>query len=252
MSDNVAIFGDACTDIFVYGSCNRLCPEAPVPVLLPQVTEQNDGMALNVANNIRSLGVSCMAVTNDKAAIVKKRYVEQSINQMLLRVDTEERVNTIRMETVPTAAFRCQYGVISDYDKGFIAQDSIKILSSKFPVTFLDTKKTLGEWAEGVTFIKINEVEYNKTLHTLTDTLKEKLIVTLGRSGCMFRGKMYRPPTVANTVNVCGAGDTFLAGLVVEYSRSNDIAQAIEYALLCASDVVQSKGVTVPFTWRQL
>jgi len=27
------VIGDSCTDRFVYGSCDRLCPEAPVPVL---------------------------------------------------------------------------------------------------------------------------------------------------------------------------------------------------------------------------
>lgn len=251
MSDTIAVFGEACTDIFVYGSCDRLCPEAPVPILLPHIIEQNDGMALNVANNIRSLGISCMTVTNDKKDIVKKRYVEGTVNQILLRVDTEERVDPIQIKNIPTSAFECRYGVISDYDKGFITTNTVKALSCKFSVTFLDTKKTLGEWAERVTFIKINEEEYNKTLHTLTDTLKDKLIVTLGRKGCLFRGKIYRPPTTINAINVCGAGDTFLAGLVVEYSKSNDIEQSINYALLCASDVVQSKGVTVPFTWRK-
>ena len=31
----VLVIGDSCTDKFVYGECNRICPEAPVPVFNP-------------------------------------------------------------------------------------------------------------------------------------------------------------------------------------------------------------------------
>lgn len=45
----VVVYGDACVDVFVYGNCPRLCPEAPVPVFIPLEKVTNDGMALNVA-----------------------------------------------------------------------------------------------------------------------------------------------------------------------------------------------------------
>jgi len=37
-----------------------------------------------------------------------------------------------------------------------------------------------------------------------------------------------------------------LAGLVVKYSETNDIIESIAFANLCASEVAQHKGVTVP------
>ena len=40
-----------------------------------------------------------------------------------------------------------------------------------------------------------------------------------------------------------GAGDTFIAGLVVEYLKTKDISKAIEYAQECATVVVQKAGV---------
>jgi D-beta-D-heptose 7-phosphate kinase/D-beta-D-heptose 1-phosphate adenosyltransferase len=246
--NKVAVFGDACTDVFVYGSSDRLCPEAPVPILIPQKIEENDGMALNVVRNLESLGVTCVSVTNDKSLIVKKRFVEDSINQMLLRVDTESKLSPLQFSDISLDAFQCAFAVVSDYNKGFINEQTAKTISSKFSVSFLDTKRQLGEWANGFSFIKINEVEYKRTLPTITSDLNDKLIVTLGRNGCMYKGVIYPPPNVAHTVNVCGAGDTFLAGLIVEYIKSNNIMKAIEYALLCSSDVVQSKGVAIPFT----
>ena len=44
--------GDSCTDVFVYGRCDRICPEAPVPVFTPVKTKTNGGMAANVQSNV--------------------------------------------------------------------------------------------------------------------------------------------------------------------------------------------------------
>ena len=44
--------------------------------------------------------------------------------------------------------------------------------------------------------------------------------------------------------DVSGAGDTFLSGLVVEYSRSKDINKAIHFAQECTTIVIQKSGVS--------
>lgn len=244
----VLVIGDACIDVFVYGKCNRLCPEAPVPVFTPEKTETNDGMALNVARNIRSLGTDCVAITNDKTAIRKQRYVESSLNHMILRVDKEDEVIPLNLSSIPDDAWRCDIAVVSDYNKGYLTEQMMCEISKRFSISFLDTKKRIGSWANGFSYIKLNEMEYKETINTITESLHQKLIVTLGKRGCSFQNKMFSPPTVTNTVNVCGAGDTFLAGLVVEYLSSNSIESAIQHALRCASNVVQKRGVSVPDT----
>ena len=53
----ILVIGDSCTDVFVYGTCKRLCPEAPIPVFNPSRTITNQGMAGNVVDNLRALGV---------------------------------------------------------------------------------------------------------------------------------------------------------------------------------------------------
>ena len=246
MSNRIAVFGDACVDVFVYGKCNRLCPEAPVPVFVPQKTETNDGMALNVVRNIRSLGVECLPITNDPSLIKKQRYVESSINHMILRVDEEKAIDALDLASIPDIVWECDCAVVSDYDKGFLTKSIMSEISHRFPLSFLDTKKSLGEWADSFSFIKINESEYEKTIHSITPVLWNKLIVTLGKNGCRYNNKIYSPPSITNTVNVCGAGDTFLAGLIVEYLNNKDVESAMRHALLCASNVVQKRGVSVP------
>ena len=71
----VLVIGDSCKDIFVYGLIDRVCPEAPVPVLTPVKTKKNGGMAANVQANILALGMECDLITH-RNEILKTRYVD--------------------------------------------------------------------------------------------------------------------------------------------------------------------------------
>ncbi|MFM8371993.1 MAG: bifunctional heptose 7-phosphate kinase/heptose 1-phosphate adenyltransferase, partial [Bacteroidota bacterium] len=52
----VIIIGDVMIDRYLTGSVNRISPEAPVPVVLHQSTDNRLGGAANVALNIQALG----------------------------------------------------------------------------------------------------------------------------------------------------------------------------------------------------
>ncbi len=60
----ILVIGDSCTDIFRYGKVERLAPEAPVPIIVPDREESNHGMAGNVVRNINALGHETDFVTN--------------------------------------------------------------------------------------------------------------------------------------------------------------------------------------------
>ena len=49
----ILVIGDSCQDVFIYGKCERLCPDAPVPVFIPLKTKKIGGMAFNVYENIK-------------------------------------------------------------------------------------------------------------------------------------------------------------------------------------------------------
>ena len=85
----VLVVGDSCVDHFVYCHVDRLCPEAPVPVLRPYQTTSNSGMAGNVARNLTSLGVDVDLTTNS-VNIRKTRYVDNKSGQMIMRLDEED------------------------------------------------------------------------------------------------------------------------------------------------------------------
>ena len=79
----VLVIGDSCTDRFVYGECDRICPEAPVPVFNPEHVVESGGMAWNVQANVRALDMECDIATPEQMPI-KTRYVDTKTNQMLL------------------------------------------------------------------------------------------------------------------------------------------------------------------------
>ena len=43
--------------------------------------------------------------------------------------------------------------------------------------------------------------------------------------------------------DISGAGDTFLAGLVVKFIKTDEIKKAIKFAQECTTKVVQKEGV---------
>ena len=134
--------------------------------------------------------------------------------------------------------------VISDYNKGLLTEDAIMRIGMSHPLVFLDTKKQIGGWCKTVHTIKINSLEYESSKHAIESDpqIREKIVCTSGNKGCIYRGKVYEVPSV-EIKDLSGAGDTFLAGLVVSYLETNSIEQSIEFANNCATIAVQTRGV---------
>jgi D-beta-D-heptose 7-phosphate kinase/D-beta-D-heptose 1-phosphate adenosyltransferase len=239
----VLIIGDSCKDIYIYGKCERLCPDAPVPILIPIKQVENGGMAMNVFDNIKSIYEDVDIITNKKI-ITKTRYVDVKTNQMLVRVDSE---NTLldRIDDLDKIDFgKYDVIVISDYCKGFLDIDDIKFICDNHENVFIDTKKIIGDYCLNAKVIKINELEYNNNLkaHVEIEKFNHNLIVTLGGKGCKFGGVMY-PVDNVDIKDMTGAGDTFISALVVKYITNRNITESIKFANECSTIIVQHKGV---------
>jgi len=241
----VLVLGDSCQDVFVYGECNRLAPAAPVPVFVEKYRKSNRGMAGNVWENLKAFGADCDFFAN-QAEITKTRYVETKTNHMIVRVDSSEdridRIDTQRLQKSDLEQYDAV--VISDYNKGFLLEEDIDFIAKNHNLVFLDTKKIIDDWAAEVNYIKINEIEYEKTQHSLADKgwIYDKLIVTKGSEGCYYKDKNF-PVKKVDIKDLTGAGDTFLSGLVFKYVKTRDIEKSIVFANNCATHVVQLKGV---------
>jgi len=241
-SFKILLIGDRCTDEYIIGTCDRLNPEAPVPIM--KIAEQYTavGMAENVLDNLKKLNCEVDFISN-RESIIKTRYIDKRSGQHLLRVDKE---STIKPWNGKIKGNWENYTavVISDYNKGFITDSHIEMILQKYkgPI-FVDTKKKELHKFYGC-YLKINETEYNNRWSN-----GEKTIVTLGGNGAMYleheTKKMFSGNTV-EPVDVCGCGDTFLSALTYQFLMTNSIDDAIVFANKAASITVQHRGNYAP------
>lgn len=239
----ILVIGESCKDVWKYCQAERLDPAAPAIVVNPLEIRENDGMAANVVNNLRSLGVDVHVHTNDNwCEVTKTRFVDKKTNYILLREDMNDgKYGRCDLDLIDFDNFDAV--VISDYNKGFLERNDIKSICERHSLVFLDTKKEIGKWAECVTFIKINNFELQKA-REVTTKLKEKLVITLGPAGASHKNTIY-PVDQVDIKDLSGAGDTFMAGLAMKYVETGEISEAIKFANACATIVVQKAGVTV-------
>lgn len=168
----VICIGDVMLDRFIYGSVDRVSPEAPVPVLRLTGQAAMPGGAANVARNLASLGLAPVLIgicgadetgrelaqvieadqtvtarlvaVDDRPTTVKTRYVAGG--HQLLRVDAEE-TKPIRAVTVAAVIDQMERALnegaaailISDYAKGLLTDDLLAALlkrasTAKIPV----------------------------------------------------------------------------------------------------------------------
>jgi len=143
-SFKILVIGDSCIDRYHYGFCERMSPEAPVPVFKHQSFEDKKGMAANVSENFKSLGMSSKLITN-KELIVKSRYIDKKTKQHLLRVDEGEisSVEPLKIDEIRENLKDYDAIIFSDYNKGFITDGLVKeiVQKNKNIKFFVDSKK---------------------------------------------------------------------------------------------------------------
>lgn len=266
----ILLVGEACKDVFVYGDCNRLSPESPVPIHQPTRTEINDGMAANVRANLLSLAPGTKVdYFHQTAEIYKIRHIDDASGQHLLRVDDgDDAFEPDFWVKVIDGMAACAEGykaiVISDYGKGLLSTKMMAGLAQigrelSIP-TFCDTKAILGDWSRDIDFVKINEKEY-RAQHTDYPSRPawefcKNLIVTRGKQGSDLYAQdgsiAYHSDAVSRGLSsVAGCGDTVLAALVIKYLECSDIQSSMDYANRAASVAASKRGV-VAVTWQEV
>lgn len=238
----ILLIGDNCKDTYIYGAVNRLSPEAPVPIFQPIREIILDGMAGNVCKNLEAL--NCEVDFFHSEISEKKRLIDQHTKQHLLRIDQDAKCTPILGSFIDIPALN-QYNavVISDYNKGTVPSTLIEWIRKEYtgPV-FLDTKKTDLAKFNGC-YVKINQNERNSA-----KTLPEDrwLIVTKGEKGAEYMGSTIVPDNTDDVIDVCGAGDTFLAAFTYRFLDTKDIRKSIIFANKAAGITVKHVGVYAP------
>jgi len=193
---SVLCVGDVMLDRFVYGSVDRISPEAPIPVLAIERESAMLGGAGNVVRNLVALGAhpAFISVVGDdvpgreiarlvgehdtiapsllvepgRQTTIKTRFFAS--NQQLLRADRETRAaldETIRDRVLARAAevlAGAGVMVLSDYGKGVLAPDMVAGLIARAAgkVVVVDPKGTDYSIYAGATIVTPNRKELHE------------------------------------------------------------------------------------------
>jgi len=230
----ILVIGDACIDEYRYGEITRVNPESTAPLLNFENSEEKMGMAFNVAQNLKAFGADVTLCVSEQLSR-KIRYIDRRTGEHLLRVDQDVEAQPYDF-SVPLQDFDAI--VISDYNKGFVWVKTIKELRHQFKgAIYMDTKKrNLADFPD--IYIKINQRELSDST-SLPES--EHLIVTYGSKGCGYKDKVYLAVPI-EVVDVCGAGDVFLAAMVVKHLETGDMSIALPFANEKAAISCQSIG----------
>lgn len=146
----VLVVGDVMLDRYWFGEVNRISPEAPVPVVHVQRSEERPGGAANVARNAAALGARCALLSvvgdDEPAQALERLLATDGVHtrlhrdpalsttiklrvlgrqQQLLRIDFENTPahEVLRSKLADFAALLPDYDVVvlSDYGKGGLA-----------------------------------------------------------------------------------------------------------------------------------
>jgi rfaE bifunctional protein kinase chain/domain len=220
----VLVIGDVMIDRYLYGSVERISPEAPVPVVHMQREENRLGGAANVALNIAALGaksILCTVVGTDengdqfldllpthqlssegvirsdeRPTTVKTRVIAQS--QQLMRVDREETHDLSSEELSKfldnlSKIIDNQYInliILQDYNKGVLSESVIQAIialaKKKSIPTAVDPKKKNFWSYRGASLFKPNLKEVRDSLpFPVAPTLE-----SLGQAASAIREKL--------------------------------------------------------------
>lgn len=222
MSFKVLLIGDSCEDEYIYGRCDGISPEAPVPIMKFSKVETKAGMAGNVCLNLQVFGIDVTFLTNSEK-ITRTRFIDSRTSNQILRVDNEEKIRPLLL---PLSTDNFDAVLVSDYDKGYVTESKLfeLVKSSDCPV-FVHSKKTLLPNKENC-FVIINEDEYEKldSNHYI-----DNLILIKGLEGCIYKNTMY-PSEKNNVCDRVGVDDIFLSSLVYGYLKHNNIDKALMLA----------------------
>jgi bifunctional ADP-heptose synthase (sugar kinase/adenylyltransferase) len=247
----ILVIGEKCFDVFVYGEVNRLSPEAPIPVLIPKNIVTGEGMGKNVVNNLIAISKDDdyeIGFVHQEKAIAKTRFVEEKSNHPFLRVDEgEEDVDRLEWsDEVIEEISNADAVIVSDYNKGFLFQEDLIKIAELSKLCVLDTKKKLdSETINSYDFVKLNESEF-KNNYTEDDRLLDRIIITLGSKGAKHKNILYPSESPKETIEVSGAGDTFIAAFTIKYLEFKDVSVSITFANKMANKVVAKRGVVTP------
>jgi len=213
---HILVLGDVMLDEYIWGTVDRISPEAPVPVVSVNKRDYHSGGAANVARNLHGLGanVTLIGLTGDDVAgktlvdilnkddgiqflpiidVERKTTIKTRViahDQHVVRLDEEKSTNLSKnifskiKEVIQVRLDKVDGIILQDYNKGVFSKDCIdwimSVAKEKGVPIYVDPKNQHFSSFKGARLFKPNLNEFSSELLELS-SLKE--------AGKLFRKK---------------------------------------------------------------
>ena len=211
----VLVIGDVIIDKYIYGTSERLSPEAPVPVVKYLSESESFGGAGLVFENLRSLGVDAELFKTGSTSSVKTRVICDG--HYITRIDDDTYADSAAVLDIIQANDFSQYAyvILSDYNKGVLDR-SLEIINhlSSFGCKIIVDPKRHASYYKGAWLVKPNGKEYRELGF---DKWLGNIITTDAQDAVHAKIDNADYTAIVDQVevsDVTGAGDCFLAAFV--------------------------------------
>ena len=242
----VLVFGDVIIDKYIYGTSERISPEAPVPVVKYQREVETLGGAGLVYENLKSLGVDVTLLQTEQPRSVKTRVICDG--HYITRIDDDKDADgsAVLRNVLRSDFSQYDYVILSDYNKG-VLDESLRIIEhiNKFDCKIIVDPKEHATQYKDAWLVKPNNVEFTKfgfcqwQGNIITTNAGDNVLASID-------GVDYNLPVAQVEVSdVTGAGDCFLAAFVYGLTKNYDYTQCLELAIKGSRRAVQHVGTHI-------
>jgi rfaE bifunctional protein kinase chain/domain len=245
--------GDAMQDQYVFCRTERMCPEAPVPVLIKEKTEFRNGGASHTADQMLAL---CQTSWNFFGAVsTKRRYMVG--NHMVMREDEDKISVATDAQKIEgllkhlKESPRYDVVVISDYAKGFVSEAFCKWIidycRKQDIICVVDPKGSNWSKYEGCSMICPNMAEL-KAWEGPTTCAFNFMLLKAGEAGVTLytpAGADEFPARAKHVFDVTGAGDIVVAVMAAAMAAGAKLVQGAYLANLAAGWSVGEIGAVL-------
>ena len=239
----VLVIGDVIIDKYIYGTSERLSPEAPVPIVKHLHEVETLGGAGLVYENLKSLGVDVTLFETGQPSSIKTRVICDG--HYITRIDNDISADgTSVLETIELQDFsEYEYVILSDYNKGVLGE-SLEIIEhiNKFNCKIIVDPKEHAHQYKEAWLVKPNYKEFDEFGFTywqsniITTKAGDNVVATIDNVD-------YNIPVEAVEVSdVTGAGDCFLAAFVYGLTKQYNHKKCLELAVRGSREAVKHVG----------
>ena len=271
----VLIVGDAMIDAYMWGTINRMSPEAPVPVVDIEKYEIRLGGAANCALNIKELGaepILCsvlgkdsngqkfqnlmknsnlpehgLVFSHERKTTVKTRVISEGKHQ--LRIDEEDRhpsqIEELFLKNTLNLLNDVNVIILQDYNKGVLTKSIISKLileaKEKGIPTIVDPKKNNFLEFKNCDIFKPNLKEIKEGMKIdFNEKIENELEIATSKLRMALNAKAILLTLSSDGICI-NSGDSFIhtpayGGAVVDVSGAGDTVISVA-ALLLSEDV---------------